>query len=72
MPGDRQGQLGVLREALAALESLHEPGGIIHSTSIWPEDIDGATKNWQPVEPSPIIQELRPKFREMLRQQRGK
>ena len=71
-PGDSQGHLGVLREALAALESLHEPGDIIHSSSIWPEDTDTAIKHWQPVEPSPIIRELRPKFRAMLRKHRGK
>lgn len=72
IPDDREGQLVVLREALAALGSLQEPGGIVHSTSVWPEATDEAIQNWQPPEPSPIIRELRPKFREMLRQHRGR
>jgi hypothetical protein len=71
-PGDREGQLRILTEALAALEALERPGEIIHSESRWPEPVKDATESWQPPQPSPIIHELRPKFRELIRKSRGK
>jgi hypothetical protein len=71
-PGDRDGQLGVLREALSTLETAQEPGEIVHSNASWGEPTEEAIENWQPAEPSPIIRELRPKFRAMLREHRRK
>jgi hypothetical protein len=71
-PGDQAGQIRVIREALTAMENIEHPGEIVHSSSRWPEPVDEAVKAWQPVEPSPIIRELRPKFREMLRQHKDK
>jgi hypothetical protein len=71
-PGDSVGQLNILQEALRALETIQEPGEILHSTVRWDEPPDEAIKAWQPPEPSPIIRELRPKFREMLREHRRK
>jgi hypothetical protein len=70
VPGDKQGQRDVIMEALKALETLQEPGGIVHSQSIWPEPAELAIETWQPPEPSPIISELRPKFRELIRSYR--
>ncbi|MGD2162481.1 MAG: hypothetical protein PVI81_06475 [Anaerolineales bacterium] len=71
-PGDREGQLKTIREALRALQSIQKPGTILHSDSQWPIPIEAAIKAWQPSEPSPIIRELRPKFRQMLREHRKK
>lgn len=71
-PGDRVGQLAVIREALKGLESISKPGQIIHSDSRWQEPTEQAIEAWQPSEPSPIIGELRPKFREILRASRKK
>lgn len=69
-PGDADQQRRVILEALAVLESSESPGTIIHSTETWPQGTQEAIKSWQPEEPSPIIDELAPKFREMLRQRR--
>lgn len=72
LPGDRDGQLNVIRQALNALDVIERPGEIIHSESLWPEPTEEAIRAWQPAEPSPIIRELRPKFRQMIRQHRKK
>jgi hypothetical protein len=71
-PGDREGQLGIIREALDALRSIQEPGRILHSNSEWKMSTAEAIEAWQPREPSPIIRELRPKFRQLLREHRTK
>jgi hypothetical protein len=71
-PGDRVGQMNVIREALVALASSSEPGQIVHSHSHWDEPTEEAIKSWQPSDPSPIIRELRPRFREILRAHRNK
>jgi D-proline reductase (dithiol) PrdB len=69
-PGDRAMQRGVLAEAFNALETIQTPGTIIHSDQRWPESVEVAIRSWQPLEPSPIIAELTPKFRDMLRNRR--
>jgi len=69
-PGDTAQQLRVLSQALGILEQATEPGYIEHSLETWHEPLDAAIKSWQPAEPSPIIAELSPKFREMLRSRR--
>jgi hypothetical protein len=35
-PGDAAGQVAVLRAALRALESIAEPGGVVHLPFEWP------------------------------------
>ena len=35
-PGDTAGQVAVLRAALRALESIAEPGGVVHLPFEWP------------------------------------
>jgi hypothetical protein len=70
MPGDERGQRDVIMEALEALETLQEPGGVVHSDSVWPVQVEEAIEAWQPPEPSPIIRELRPNFRELIRSYR--
>jgi D-proline reductase (dithiol) PrdB len=36
-PGDRDGQIAVLRAALDALQSIDRPGGVVHLPFTWPE-----------------------------------
>ncbi|MGB0383698.1 MAG: hypothetical protein ACPGWR_02655 [Ardenticatenaceae bacterium] len=72
LPNDADQQQGVIREALALLESATEPGTIGHSESQWPIPARQARKQWQPSEASPIIAVIAPKLRQMLREQRKK
>jgi hypothetical protein len=69
-PHNRQQQMRVLHEALAWLVSAEAPGAIRHSEETWPVAIEEAQRTWQPAQPSPIIAELAPRFREMLRDAR--
>lgn len=69
-PGDIEMQRQVLTEAFIALHSIQTPGSILHSEQRWAQDMDDAIRSWQPLEPSPIIAELTPKFRDMLRNRR--
>ena len=69
-PYDAPQQKRVILEALNVLAEAPEPGRIVHSGENWDEPIEDAIQSWQPKEPSPIIAELAPKFRDMLRQHR--
>jgi hypothetical protein len=69
-PGNVTQQMRVIRQTLEVLETSTNPGIITHSDEVWPMDQKEAYKAWQPPEPSPIIAELAPKFRDMLRQNR--
>ncbi|MBE2223373.1 MAG: hypothetical protein IAF02_17675 [Anaerolineae bacterium] len=83
-PGNAAQQMRVIRQALAVLApstgsgatstssgQAVSPGTIIHSDEIWPVDQKEAYKAWQPPEPSPIIAELAPQFRDMMRQKKS-
>ena len=63
-------QKRVILEALNVLAEAPEPGRTLHSGEIWGKSVEDAIQSWQPKEPSPIIAELTPKFRDMLRKQR--
>ena len=67
---DTAQQARVIRQALSTLEMASKPGEIVHSSEAWPVPTRQARKAWQPEEPSPIIQMLAPRIREMLRQRR--
>ena len=54
-PGDTGTQIGIIRAALRLLEEAAEPGEIRELDYAWPQDLDEAKKDWQPLEPSPII-----------------
>ena len=69
-PHDSAQQLRVIRQALATLETASQPGEIVHSSEVWPVPTRQARLAWQPEEPSPIIQMLAPRIRDMLRQRR--
>lgn len=66
-PGDAAGQRRVIEQALAVLATAVVPGAIVHSPEVWPIPQKEAYKAWQPAEPSPIIAELAPRIREILR-----
>jgi hypothetical protein len=63
-------QMRVIRHALKVLEREDAPGSIVHSTETWPEPVDEAKANWQPDEPSPIIEVMTPQVLKLLRQTR--
>ncbi|PID84648.1 MAG: hypothetical protein CSA11_05070 [Chloroflexi bacterium] len=71
-PGNIEQQMRVIRQALSVLAASSAPGTIIHSDEVWPEDPKAACKAWQPLESSPIISELAPQFRDMLRKNKGR
>ena len=54
-PGDRDTQTRIIREALRLLEEATGPGEIRELDYVWPQDLDEAKRDWQPLEPSPII-----------------
>lgn len=66
-PGDAQGQLQVIRQALEVLATASTPGTIVHSPEVWPIAPKEAMQSWQPREPSPIVKTLAPRIRELLR-----
>lgn len=66
-PGDVAGQRRVVAQALAVLVTAVSPGTIVHSPEVWPVAQKEAYKAWQPAEAAPVIAELAPRFREMLR-----
>jgi hypothetical protein len=59
MPGDRQMQMSVVRAALSLLEDAQAPGAYAEVDVEWPQPSDEARKDWQPLEPSPIIKMMR-------------
>jgi hypothetical protein len=65
-------QLRVIKEALEVLKSAQSPGKIVHSREEWPTSQAEAIQAWQPEKPSPILDHLAPRFREMLRARRKK
>ena len=64
-------QMRVIRQALNIFEDANTPGTIVHSTETWPEPTDEAKANWQPKEPSPIVEVMTPQVLKFLRQKRG-
>jgi hypothetical protein len=70
-PGNSDQQMRVIGQALKVLETAVSPNTIIHSDEVWPVEQKEAYKAWQPPQPSPIIAELAPQFRDMLRKNKG-
>ena len=54
-PGDRDMQMQVVRAALSLLEEAKEPGAVCELEIEWPQPFDEAKRDWQPLEPSPIV-----------------
>jgi hypothetical protein len=59
LPNDRDMQMTVIRAALALLAEAGAPGAIRDLDLEWPQPSDEARKDWQPLEPSPIIKMMR-------------
>ena len=59
MPNDRETQMTVVRAALSLLEEAELPGASRDLDLEWPQPSDEARKDWQPLEPSPIIRMMR-------------
>lgn len=64
---DEATQLRVISQALEVLEEAEKPGVITYSPEIWPIPTKQAIADWQPSEPSPIVQHLAPHFRTLVR-----
>ena len=71
MPNDREMQMTVIRAALALLEEAKEPGAIRELDLEWPQPFDEAKKDWQPLEPSPIVARMLEQRRKAAEQARG-
>jgi D-proline reductase (dithiol) PrdB len=69
-PGEVEQQRRVILAALQVLETAEAPGTIVHSEEKWTLPQKETFKAWQPEEPSPIIAELAPRIRKILREQR--
>jgi hypothetical protein len=67
---DSEQQKRVILQALEVLETAEGPGSIVHSPEAWPQPQTEALGEWQPAEPSPVIRELGPKIRSLLRERR--
>ena len=59
MPNDREMQMTVIRAALSLLDEADGPGTRRDLDLEWPQPSDEARKDWQPLEPSPIIRMMR-------------
>jgi hypothetical protein len=59
MPNDRDMQMAVIRGALSLLEEAGAPGASRDLDLEWPQPSDEARRDWQPLEPSPIIRMMR-------------
>jgi hypothetical protein len=71
-PKNVEQQMRVVRQAIQGLEEIEKPGAILHSPEVWPIPKDVAIREWQPEEPSPVVQLISKSFREMMRQSRKK
>jgi len=72
-PGDRDTQTAIIREALRLLEEATGPGEIRELDYVWPSAPGGdeAKRDWQPLEPSPIIRMMIEQRRAQRQQQEG-
>ena len=71
-PGDRDTQTRIIREALRLLEEATGPGEIRELDYMWPQDLDEAKRDWQPLEPSPIIKMMIEQRRAQRQQREGR
>lgn len=65
-------QMRVVQQALEVLGIAQAPGEIIHSDETWQAPLEEAIRDWQPAEPSPVVQVMAPRFRELMQQRRQK
>jgi len=66
-PGRNAQQLDVILEALNVLEIAKQPGLIFHSEKRWGENVRIAIEKWQPDVPSPVINLMSGRIRELIK-----
>ncbi len=71
LPGNREMQMDVIRAALSLLAEAREPGTIRELEIEWPQPFDEAKKDWQPLEPSPVVKMMIEQRRAAAEQARG-
>jgi hypothetical protein len=64
-------QMTIVRAALALLEEAREPGAMRDVEIDWPQPPDEARKDWQPLEPSPIIRMMRERAQAQAQERRS-
>lgn len=64
-------QMRLARHVIHVIETLDEPGMIVHSNEIWPQPTEEAIKEWQPEVPAPVISHISKSFLEMMRKKRN-
>ena len=69
-PHNVEQQRRVVQEALGVLGTARVPGTIVHSLEEWPVPQKEAQREWQPEEPSPVVEVMGPRVIKLLRQQR--
>lgn len=62
-PGDRETQRRIIEEAVRLLAEAQAPGEVRELELEWPQPLDEAKRDWQPLEPSPIVRMLREQLR---------
>jgi hypothetical protein len=71
MPNDRGMQMAVIGAALLLLEEADAPGARRDLDLEWPQPSDEARKDWQPLEPSPIIKMMRDQAQARAQERHG-
>ena len=56
--GDREGQRGIILEALDLLSTATEPGAVLHYAARWPGPPDEAAQAALPADPPPIMGQM--------------
>jgi hypothetical protein len=69
-PGDDAMQMRVIEAALGLLESAISPGEVVAMDVEWPQSLDEAKRDWQPLEPSPIVARMIAQRRRQAEQER--
>ena len=70
-PDHVQSQMSVIKNALKYLIQATVPGEICHGLEKWPNPTAEAIQDWQPQEPSPVIEYISVNIREILKQSRN-
>jgi hypothetical protein len=63
-------QMGVIEAALSLLESAPAPGEVVAVVIEWPQPLDEAKRDWQPLEPPPIVARVIEQHRRQVEQTR--
>jgi hypothetical protein len=69
-PHNANQQMEIITLALDALAKLDKPGDVIDTPAVWPQPVKEAIRDWQPGQPSPIVSEMAPQIRTLMRQRR--